>query len=32
MKRIFATSVLILYSFFENAQNNESITIGKKRI
>lgn len=32
MKTIFLSSVLLLLSFFVNAQNNESITIGKKEI
>ncbi|MDP3830027.1 MAG: hypothetical protein Q8Q47_02080, partial [Ignavibacteriaceae bacterium] len=32
MKTIFILSVLLLLSFFVNAQNNESITIGKKEI
>jgi hypothetical protein len=32
MKILFATSVLVLLSFCINAQNNESITIGKKEI
>ena len=32
MKTIFISSVLLLLNFFVNAQNNESITIGKKEI
>ena len=32
MKTILISSVLLLLNFFVNAQNNESITIGKKEI